>query len=117
MRFIVDENAGPAVARWLKSHGHEVFSVYHEARGIDDEAIIHKAYDEHWILITGDKDFSEKVYRERFPHHGVILLRLQDERPPAKIETLSRLLKQYEADLAGHFIVVTENRVRFARRR
>jgi len=51
----------PAVARWLKSHGHEVFSVYHEARGIDDEAIIYKAYHEHWILITGDKDFGEKV--------------------------------------------------------
>ena len=117
MRFIVDENAGPAVARWLKSHGHEVFSVYHEARGIDDEAIIHKAYREHWILITGDKDFGEKVYRERFPHHGVILLRLQDERPVVKIETLTRLLKQYEANLADHFIVVTENRVRFARRR
>ncbi len=117
MRFIVDENAGPAVAGWLKSHGHEVFSVYHEARGIDDEAIIRKAYHEHWILITGDKDFGEKVYRERFPHHGVILLRLQDERPVVKIETLTRLLQQYEANLADHFIVVTENRVRFARRR
>jgi predicted nuclease of predicted toxin-antitoxin system len=54
VRFIVDENAGPAVARWLKSQGHEVFSVYHEARGIEDEAIIHKAYREHWILITGE---------------------------------------------------------------
>jgi predicted nuclease of predicted toxin-antitoxin system len=117
MRFVVDENAGPAVAHWLKSHGHEVFSVYHEARGIDDEAIIHKAYHEHWILITGDKDFGEKVYRERFPHHGVILLRLQDERPLVKIETLTRLLKQYEANLTDHFIVVTENRVRFARKR
>lgn len=117
MRFIVDENAGPAVARWLKSLGHEVFSVYHEAQGISDEAIIHKAYQEQWILITGDKDFGEKVYREQFPHHGIILLRLHDERSSVKIETLRRLFGQYEASLSNNFIVVSENRVRFARPR
>jgi predicted nuclease of predicted toxin-antitoxin system len=116
MRFLVDENAGPAVARWLKTQGHEVFSVYNEARGLSDEAIIQKAYDEYWILITSDKDFGEKVYRERFPHHGIILLRLQDERAASKIETLKRFIAQYAADLDDNFVVVTENRVRFARR-
>jgi len=27
MRFLVDENAGPSVAGWLRRQGHEVFSV------------------------------------------------------------------------------------------
>jgi predicted nuclease of predicted toxin-antitoxin system len=57
MRFLVDENAGVVVARWLRSQGHEVFSVYEEARGSDDETILQKAFDENWILITSDKDF------------------------------------------------------------
>lgn len=35
MRFLVDECTGPAVAHWLREHGHDVFSVYEEARGID----------------------------------------------------------------------------------
>ncbi|SRR5579871_2021288 len=62
MRFLVDECTGPAVAAWLRSEGHEVFSVYDEARGTNDTTLIQKAYDENWILITNDKDFGEKVY-------------------------------------------------------
>jgi len=35
MKFLVDECTGPAVAHWLRMQGHEVFSVYEEARGKD----------------------------------------------------------------------------------
>jgi predicted nuclease of predicted toxin-antitoxin system len=80
-----------------------------------DDAIIHKAFAEHWILLTNDKDFGEKVYRERHRHRGVILLRLADERTVNKVETLRRLLAEYAAQRAGRFVVVTETRVRFAR--
>jgi predicted nuclease of predicted toxin-antitoxin system len=59
MRFLVDENTGVTVARWLREQGYEVFSVYEQARGIDDDTIIQKAFDENWILITSDKDFGE----------------------------------------------------------
>lgn len=45
MRFLVDECTGPAVARWLKAQQYEVFSVYDEARGMQDEDIIQKAVD------------------------------------------------------------------------
>lgn len=33
MRFLVDESTGPAVARWLRSQGHEVFSLKIEVVG------------------------------------------------------------------------------------
>ena len=46
MRFIVDECTGPGVSRWLSENGYEVFSVYEEARGATDEAIIQKAVEE-----------------------------------------------------------------------
>jgi len=84
MRFLVDECTGPAVARWLHGRGHEVFSVYEEARGMDDGDIIQLAFIEDWILVTNDKGFGEKVYRERHPHKGVVLLRLDDERASNK---------------------------------
>ena len=115
MRFLVDECTGPAVARWLREQEHEVFSVYEEARGVDDNTVIAKAFVENWILITNDKDFGEKVYRERRPHRGVILLRLEDERVANKIAALQRLLKSYAGQLASQFVVVTEKQVRFAR--
>jgi predicted nuclease of predicted toxin-antitoxin system len=116
MRFLVDENTGPAVARWLRDQGHQVFSVFEEARGMDDDAVIQKAYAEGWILLTNDKDFGEKVYRERRPHKGVVLLRLEDERAASKIRTIQHLLRHHADQLAGNFVVVTERQVRFATR-
>ncbi len=115
MRFLVDECTGPAVARWLRQQKHDVFSVYEQARGMEDELIIQKAFDENRVLITNDKDFGEKVYRERYPHKGVVLLRLEDERSDSKIDALQSLLSDYAERISGSFVVVTETRVRFAR--
>lgn len=115
MRFLVDECTGPAVAGWLRAQQHEVFSVYDEARGIDDDEVIQKAFSENRVLITNDKDFGEKVYRERLPHKGVILMRLADERPATKIGVLQRLLAAYADRIPGQFVVVTETKIRFAR--
>ena len=84
MRFLVDECAGPAVAKWLRQRHHDVVSVYEQARGSLDDTVIQSAADEDRILITNDKDFGEKVYRDGRSHRGVILLRLEDERPASK---------------------------------
>jgi predicted nuclease of predicted toxin-antitoxin system len=116
MRFLVDECTGPAVAAWLRDQNHDVFSVFDQARGMDDDDIIRKALDEHWILITNDKDFGNRVYRDGRLHGGVILLRLEDERPSSKIQVLSRLLEAYSNRITHSFLVVTEKQVRFARR-
>jgi predicted nuclease of predicted toxin-antitoxin system len=115
MGFLVDECSGPAVAQWLREQGHEIYSVYETARGMKDEDIIGKAYRENWILVTNDKDFGEKVYRERHPHKGVVLLRLEDERAGNKVETMRRLLQGYADRLPDQFVTVTETQVRFAR--
>jgi predicted nuclease of predicted toxin-antitoxin system len=115
MRFLVDENTGVAVARWLRGQGHEVFSVYEEARGMDDETIIQKVFVEKWVLITLDKDFGEKIYREKSSHRGVVLLRLENERSFNKIKTLQTFLGSYADQITDNFVVVTESRVRFAR--
>jgi len=115
MRFLVDECTGPSVAAWLHGQGHEIFSVFDEARGIEDNEVIYKAYNESWILITNDKDFGEKVFRERHPHRGIIFMRLEDERAANKIEVLRRLLEAYADRLIDRFVVVTDTQVRFAR--
>ena len=116
MRFLVDECTGPAVASWLRDQTNDVFSVFDEARGMDDEDIIRKALAEQRVLITNDKDFGDKVYRDRRLHRGVILLRLEDERPASKIRLLSRLLEAYPDKITDSFLVVTEKQVRFAGR-
>ena len=115
MRFLVDESTGPWVAQWLREHGHEVFSVFDEARGINDDDIIQKAFAENWVWLTNDKDFGDKIFRDQKPHKGVVLLRLDDERAVVKIEVIERLLEHYADRLENQFVVVTEKVVRFAK--
>jgi predicted nuclease of predicted toxin-antitoxin system len=114
MRFLVDECTGSKVASWLRSENHEVFSVFDEARGMTDDEILTKAADENWILITNDKDFGEMIFRERRAHHGIIFMRLDDERAANKIQVLERLLENYAEKLPEQFVTVTETKVRIA---
>ena len=60
MRFLVDECTGPTVARWLRDQNHDVFSVYEQQRGMDDDEVLSKVHVEDRILVTNDKDFGEK---------------------------------------------------------
>jgi uncharacterized protein with PIN domain len=89
MRFLIDECTGPAVAGWLREQGHDVYSVYEQARGMDDNHIVEK---------------------------GVILLRLDDERAKSKIGVIQRLLENYSDRLRDNFLVATEQRVRIAKK-
>lgn len=114
MRFLVDECTGPMVAKWLRERDHEVLSIFEEAKGSSDEAILQKAADEKWILVTNDKDFGELIFRERRPHHGVIFLRLTDERAANKIEVLRHLLENHSEKIVDQFVTVTESKVRFS---
>jgi hypothetical protein len=40
------KTVGVLVAKWLREQDYEVFSVYEEARGIDDEDIMPEAFTE-----------------------------------------------------------------------
>ncbi len=112
MRFLVDECTGPGVAAWLRQRGHDVYSVYEQARGTEDTILLIQASAEDRILITNDKDFGEKIFRDGLPHKGVVLLRLDDERVANKIAVLQKLLDGYADRLAGRFVVVSELAVR-----
>lgn len=116
MRFLVDECTGPAMARWLRQRGYEVFSVYEQARGISDDEIIAKVNSEQWVLITNDKDFGEKIFRDQGAHEGVILLRLEDERAGNKIASLRQLLENHSDKVENNFVVVTETQVLIAKK-
>jgi predicted nuclease of predicted toxin-antitoxin system len=89
-----------------------VFSVYDEARGLDDESIVQKAHLENYILITADKDLAEIIFRRKKPHKGIILLRLEDEKPASQIAVLRQILESYSNRLANNFVVATEKTVR-----
>ena len=121
MRFLVDECTGPRVASWLRDQQHDVFSVYEQARGLDDASVLAMAVREDRILITNDTDFGERVFRSRQPHRGVVLLRLADERSASKIAKREKGIWQRrywehlirdDADLARHVDYIHFNPVK-----
>ncbi|MCO5185999.1 MAG: DUF5615 family PIN-like protein [Anaerolineae bacterium] len=113
MRFLVDESSGRAVVEFLKADGHDVLSVTDAMLSANDDTILQRAYEEQRIVITNDKDFGDLVFRGGYPHHGVVLMRLQDETASNRVNTITRLLNQYGKHLPNRFVVVTEDRVRF----
>jgi len=115
MRFLVDECTGPAVAHWLREEGHDVLSVYDQARGSDDDKIMEIARSDARILITNDRGFGEKVFRQRRPHHGVVFLRLDNERAQNKIRVLNQLICIHGNAIEDRFVVVTETQIRFGK--
>ena len=116
MKFIVDECSGPTLAAWLAEQGHDVFSVFESARGAADDWVLERARNDGRILVTNDKGFGEKIFRSAGPHPGVVLLRLADETPRAKVAVFERLLDSFADRLAGAFVVVSERKVRIVER-
>lgn len=43
MRFVVDECAGPALAKWLRGQSHDVISVFDDAKGVPDHELLARA--------------------------------------------------------------------------
>jgi len=114
IKFLVDECTGPNAARWLIDNEYKVYSVYDKNAGLSDKAIIKKAKEENWVIITNDKDFGDLIFRDQHKHCGVILLRLQNERSSNKISCLKKVLEQFFNQIENSFIVVTETNIRIA---
>ncbi len=94
--------------------GHDVASIFAEDRGASDEAVLRRAVEQDRVLITNDKDFGDRVFRDRERHRGVILLRLEDERAVNKIARLQATFEMFPDGIGGRFVVATEHGARVA---
>jgi predicted nuclease of predicted toxin-antitoxin system len=63
-------------------------------------------------FVTNDKDFGELAFRSGQAYHGVLFLRLHDEKPANRIRVVRATLEQYADRLAGNFVVASEAGVR-----
>ncbi len=115
MRIVADENVSATVVRELRARGHDVVSVKESMRSSPDRTILERAGEEKRLVITHDKDFGALAFRWGLPAtSGVILFRLAGKDPDVDNERILHVLEQ-RADWAGHFSVVTEDRIRIRR--
>lgn len=112
LKFLVDESTGSVVADFLARAGYDVIFVGDEMFQADDTKIIEFAWADQRIIVTNDKDFGDKVYRDGYPHAGIVLLRLDDDSKVTKLRVMKDLLDQYVDKLPNNFVVTTERQVR-----
>jgi predicted nuclease of predicted toxin-antitoxin system len=109
---LANENfPGDAVAA-LRNRGHDVVWIRTEAPGSSDEQVLTRAVADNRILITLDKDFGELAFHAGLPAScGVVLFRIRHTSPSHLAERTVMVLDS-RTDWAGHFAVVSEDRVR-----
>jgi predicted nuclease of predicted toxin-antitoxin system len=105
VRFLVDEQLPPALARWLASRGHDAEHVYDLGlMGMDDVGIARRAIATGSVIVTKDKDY--RLCRPDVGPVQVLWLRLGNQPNRA---LLARLEDVWDAALreliAGEAIV------------
>jgi predicted nuclease of predicted toxin-antitoxin system len=66
VRFLIDAQLPPVLARWLKGAGHDAHHVEDAGlREAEDSPIWHHALDTGAVLITKDEDFAEHARQNR----------------------------------------------------
>jgi predicted nuclease of predicted toxin-antitoxin system len=112
MRFLADECCDASLVYALRAGGHDVLYVVETMSGAEDDAILSRAFCEHRVLLTEDKDFGELVYRLGRPARGIVLLRFEVSDRALKIPRLQDLLMREEDRLPGSFTVLEVDKIR-----
>lgn len=116
MKFLVDENLGSSVSKWLKQQGYDVKCIGTDFAGIDDDAVLKKAYDENRILITCDTDFGKLVFKDLQMHRGIVLLRMSNMDFDKILKFLTKVFDQYKDALQDNFVVASDSGIRVIER-
>ena len=112
MKILADENVAKDIVGWLRSIGHDVLFAAEAQPGALDTDWTTRSEREQRLILTSDKDFGELVFRDGLTSHGIALLRLDDLTVSQILSRLQAVWSVVEANPSGHFIVITETRVR-----
>lgn len=115
MKWAADENVDEQIVVALRAQGHDVWSVAEQDGGLEDEAILAEALVRQAVLITGDKDFGEIVFRQRRTSFGVVLIRLPGLHVDTRAARVVAVLESVRDEVVGNFTVVDATGVRVRR--
>lgn len=113
MNLLADENVDRQIVESLRRDGHDVLYIAEVEPSVSDAVVFDRANEKSALLVTGDKDFGEIVFRDnRLSSGGVVLLRLAGLSAERKAEVVSDAFQKYEAEFLNHFSVVTPGKIR-----
>ena len=116
MNLLADENVDQPIVQRLRQDGHDVLYIAELEPSISDDLVLERANKKEALLITGDKDFGELVFRQRRIHGGVVLIRLAGLSPKAKATIVSGVFRDRKDELFHVFSVISPGMVRIRHR-
>lgn len=115
MKLVADESIERGIVERLRADGHGVLAIAECDPSISDDEVLDRANADGSLLLTGDKDFGELVYRLHRIHAGVVLVRLAGLSEDAKAEIVAEVFRDREQELVGGFAVISPGIVRIRR--
>ena len=113
MNLLADESVDRPIVERLRQDGHDVLYVAEMEPSIGDDVVLQRANENLALLLTGDKDFGELVFKEkRLAAGGVVLIRLAGLSAERKAEIVARAFQERGAEFPQSFSVIEPGRVR-----
>lgn len=112
MMVLADANIEAIVVDWLRLLGHDVVWAAELPPSTPDTELIELANKEGRFLITYDRDFGELVFYRKQIAHGIILLRSDASLQADRLALIQRHWTSIEAQVTGHFVVVSDRSLR-----
>lgn len=110
--LVADESVDYLIVATLREAGFLVMAVVEDFPGWPDTEVLQYAYEQEAFLITEDKDFGELTYRLRKPSHGILLVRLMEERSERKANKVLSLFQDNFDRLWHSFSVLEKAKLR-----
>lgn len=115
MNFLADESVDFPIIEKLRADGHLVLAVAEMSPSISDEEVLDIANAQVMLLVTGDKDFGELVFRLKRVTLGVVLIRLLGLSAATKAMIVSNAIREHGNEMEGSFTVIEPGNVRLRR--
>ena len=116
MKLIADEGVDKSIVDALRAMGFTVQYFAESGAGASDEQVLAAANDAMTLLLTGDKDFGELVFRQRLTNSGVVLIRLAGLSTESKGQIVANLVREHGSEMDGAFSVITPGLLRIRHR-
>ena len=112
MNFVADENIDTEIFMSLRAAGYPILSIAEDFAGIPDENVLKVANDHNAILLTGDKDFGELVFRRGLIVKGIVLIRIFGISQEEKAQLVLDAFRYHADDFVNNFTVISKKKIR-----
>ena len=115
VKFLADVNLEDSFVKLLRDLKFDTKQISEIDCFMIDEDIIKLGLNQERVIITEDKDFGEKIYKERIFCFGIILIRVLNKDRLSlekRIKNMSELLKFQSENLINNFTVISDAKIR-----